>query len=230
MLRSIGILEFYLSTKLTEAPENNAEIVPWSESKIQNSLTPLRMSQLQGILLHRPHQIEGKTVQEIIRFLSHLKISKIINKIGFSIYAQLGLVSILFKFAQAPVNLVDKFIEQVSRIEKLVNQVLRIMRDLYFLQGFLLMKKNQIPAKFKLWESIFSQWNKWLCHNRKISGVRAYLNYVYSKANLDKVIIGIVSLKQSEELVEMIKEPMDTTYPYIFSNVEKLLYSSNWKY
>jgi hypothetical protein len=92
------------------------------------------------------------------------------------------------------------------------------------------MKKNQIPAKFKLWESIFSQWNKWLCHNRKISGVRAYLNYVYSKANLDKVIIGIVSLKQSEELVEMIKEPMDTTYPYILSNVEKLLYSSNWKY
>ena len=129
-------MEFDLSTKLTEVPENNAEIVPWSESKIQNSLTPLRMSQLKGILLHRPHKIEGKAVQEIIRFLSHLKISKIINKIGFSIYAQLGLVSILFKFAQAPVNLVDKFIEQVNRIEKLVNQVLRIMRDLYFYKAF----------------------------------------------------------------------------------------------
>ena len=92
------------------------------------------------------------------------------------------------------------------------------------------MKKNQIPAKFKLWESIFSQWNKWLCHNPEISAVRAYLNYVCIKANIDKVIIGIVNLKQLEELVEMIKEPMDTTYPYIFSNVEKLLYSSNWKY
>ena len=137
MLRSTAILEFDLSTKLTEAPENNAEIVPWSESKIQNSLTPLRMSQLQGIHLHSSHQVEGKTVQEIIRFLSHLKISKIINKFGFSIYAQLGLVSILFKFAQALVNLVDKFIEQISRIEKLVNQVLRIMRDLYFYKALL---------------------------------------------------------------------------------------------
>jgi len=234
ILGSIGISEFDIFTKLPEVPLNNSEVAPWIESEIQKSLARLKISQLQGVLLHRPRQLEGKNGPEIFRFLSHLKDSKVIRRIGVSIYAPIELVSVLNKFeidfVQAPLSLVDNRIEQDGWVEKLNNLGIEVHARSIFLQGLLLMKKNQIPAKFKPWESIFSQWDKWLCHNPEISAVRACLNYVCSKANIDKVIIGIDNLKQLEELVEIIKEPIDIVYPNIFSNDEKLLHPSNWKY
>ena len=232
ILGEIGISEFKVYTKLQMVPLDNLEISRWIENEIQSSLTRLKTSQLYGVLLHRPQQLDSKWGQEIIRSLAKLKETKVIKKIGISIYSPIELFSILNKFevdiVQAPLSVVDNRLERDGWIEKLHNLGIEVHARSIFLQGLLLMNKGEIPAIFKPWESTLNQWYEWLAQNPETNAVQACLSYVCNNTNIDKIIVGIDNLKQFKELVDIIENPVNIVFPNIFINDEKLLHPSNW--
>lgn len=231
-LGSVGISDFQVYTKIPEVPLDVPEISRWIESEIQDSLTRMMIPQLHGVLLHRPNQLKGKRGQEIFRSLIHLKESKVIRQIGVSIYSPTELASILDEFeidiVQVPINILDNRLEEDGWADKLQNLGIELQARSIFLQGLLLMNKREIPVKFRPWTSTFNQWYRWLEQNPEINATQACLSYVCSKANIDKIIVGIDNLKQFKQLVDIIENPVNIAFPNIFINDEKLLHPSNW--
>ena len=68
-----------------------------------------------------------------------------------------------------------------------------------FLQGLLLLTKAQLPEKFSRWRSIWEEWERW----QNVTGLTplaACLRYALSLCEIDKVIVGVDSLEQLEEI------------------------------
>ena len=57
VLGQIGIKHWNVITKLPEVPMNCKDITGWVESSIDKSLERLRITKLDGVLLHRPNQL-----------------------------------------------------------------------------------------------------------------------------------------------------------------------------
>lgn len=231
-LGRVGISEFEVFTKISEVPMNSVKIGQWIEHEIQNSLTRLGVTQLQGVILHRPQQLVDKRGKEIMRSLKQLKDAKVFKKFGVSIYSPSELPSILktaeIDIVQAPINIIDNRLELTGWIYKLNDLGIEIHARSIFLQGLLLMSKEKIPNRFKPWELILNQWHNWLIQNHDISAAQACLNYIYKKVGVDKIIVGVNNLEQFKQLIQIIKEPIDMVLPNLTCEDENLINPSLW--
>jgi aryl-alcohol dehydrogenase-like predicted oxidoreductase len=60
---------------------------------------------------------------------------------------------------------------------------------------------GQRPDKFELWSEIWFEWSRWL-DRTGLTPVQACLAYVLGVAEVDKVIVGVDSLMQLNEILE----------------------------
>lgn len=231
-LGEIGVSEFNLTTKLPGIPINHPKIGEWISNQINGALSRLRVSQLYGVLVHHSQQLLGKQGEEIFLSLEQIKKSGVVKKIGVSIYSPNELELLTKKYVldivQAPINILDNRLERDGWLHKLNKLGIEVQARSIFLQGLLLMNKRKIPSKFKPWESTLNQWHKWLEQNPEINATQACLSYVCSKANIDKFVVGIDNLNQFNELVDIIENPVNLSFPNIILNDEKFLHPSNW--
>ena len=92
-----------------------------------------------------------------------------------------------------------------------------------FLQGLLLINENKIPKKFLKWHLLFKNWHTWT-KDKKISSLKACINYVFSFKEIDKIIIGVNNLKQIKQIFEAVNNHNGVYPKNIFSNGLKSLY------
>ena len=72
------------------------------------------------------------------------------------------------------------------------------------------MDKNVRPSYFKKWEKLFHEWDLWL-EEEGLSSLEACLSFALYTKNVDKILIGIDSLKQLKEIVEKFKTKKNPT-------------------
>jgi predicted aldo/keto reductase-like oxidoreductase len=89
------------------------------------------------------------------------------------------------------------------------------------------MKKAEIPNQFMIWDDIWNNWDKWLAKNN-ISRMEACLSYVLSFNEIDKVIVGVDSKSQLNEIYSYVKNIKKMSFPDISSNDLNLINPSNW--
>ena len=227
----VGVEEFKVITKLPSLPENIIDVRHWVHDEIQASLQRLNVDTVYAVLLHHPHQLLGSKGKLLYEALMQLKTEGVAQKVGVSIYNPSELDSVMSMFmvdlVQAPFNLIDQRLQSSGWLQKLDDSGVEVHARSAFLQGLLLMPTIAIPEKFKHWLPLFDSWHDWLDDNN-ISAVHACMGFVRSYSQIAKIVVGVESATQLEELIQAEKLSPMKNWPDISSVDESLINPSYW--
>jgi aryl-alcohol dehydrogenase-like predicted oxidoreductase len=202
-LGSVGVEYWNVVTKLPMLPADCHNVDDWAMTQIKQSLFRLGIPQLKGVLLHSPEDLLGRNGKSLVRALERIKAEGFARQIGVSVYApeQLETLSkiMALDLVQAPLNVLDDRLIASGWSGRLKDQGTEIHVRSAFLQGLLLMPSGQRPTKFSRWADIWAEWSRWLESNG-LTSPQACLAYVLSFAEVDRVIIGVDSLTQLNEI------------------------------
>ena len=231
VLGKIGVQDFEVITKLPEIPEHITDIEGWVIKTITESVSRLGIDRLYGLLLHRPSQLLTSKGVKILAALRSLKESAIVKKLGVSVTSPSEFDALFavydFDVVQCPLNLVDRRLVNSGWLKKLNALGVEIHTRSIFLQGLLLMPRHTIPSKFNAWNNLWDNWDRWL-RVMKISPIDACLSYVLSFSDIDKVVVGVETHLQLEEIIKAASNNSINSYPDINSDVDDLINPTNW--
>jgi aryl-alcohol dehydrogenase-like predicted oxidoreductase len=218
-------------SKLPAFPGGNLDVNQWVRTQVEQSLKRLNRRSLCGLLLHHPGQLnESPLGQDIFKAVSQLKHEGVIEKLGISIYHYSELENLSqyhFDIVQCPYNVFDRQLETSGWLDKLVLQSTQVHVRSIFLQGLLLMPEEQRPERFKPWEMLLRQWDLWLEENR-ISALQACIDFVLAESRIGKVVIGVDSKYQLEQIVQCLNNHPRIAPDHLQSNDPLLVNPSLW--
>ncbi len=230
-LGEVGTKGFKLVTKLPALPEDVADVGRWVNDQVQASMRRLRVDCVYGLLLHRPQQLMGGEGKALAHALQWLKEEGVVRKIGVSVYSPAELEAmpqvVPIDLVQAPFNLLDRRLHTSGWLAKLHDSGVEIHARSAFLQGLLLMPRTRISSKFKPWDALWNRWHEWLETN-PTSAVEACLQFPLSFAEIDRVVVGVDSREQLEELVLVSRMPRPRFLPDLACDDERLINPANW--
>jgi hypothetical protein len=164
----------------------------------------LGVSNVYGLLLHRPEQLLERSGPDLIHALERLKQQGLVQKIGVSIYQPEELNRLCdvmeFDLVQAPLNVLDRRLTDSGWLARLKAQDIEVHVRSVFMQGLLLMPAALRPEKFMRWHKLWAEWDNWLASN-KLDPVAACLGFVLSEPCVDKLIVGVESAAQLENII-----------------------------
>ena len=163
-----------------------------------------------------------------------LKYSGSIEKIGVSIYSPIELDYINqildFDIVQAPLNLIDRRLKNSGWLNLLYAQGIEVHTRSAFLQGLLMMSRQEIPPKFERWAKIWDSWHAGLT-KEKATAAKVCLSYPLHLSEVKRVIVGVDSMRQFTELIhESYKKSFENDWDFMISEDEDLINPSNWNF
>jgi aryl-alcohol dehydrogenase-like predicted oxidoreductase len=230
-LGEIGTENFKIVTKLPPIPDNFIEVSKWVAEQFSVSLKRLNVTKVYGLLLHQPEQLLGPNGEALYRALRVLQDNGQVNKVGISIYEPTELDELIPQFkldlVQAPFNLIDRCLYSTGWLPRLKELGLEVHTRSTFLQGLLLMKTDEIPSKFASWDSLWLRWQQWL-KDRDISSIQACLAFPLSFPEIDRVVVGVESVSQLEQILSSAINFPELDLPDIQCSDVNLINPSRW--
>jgi hypothetical protein len=213
ILGQAGVTNWQVVSKLPELPDDVENVTAWVENQVENILQRLELSQLYGLLLHRPQQLLEARGKLLIKALEETRAQARATKIGVSVYSPTELEPLFdvmhLDLVQMPFNILDRRLIESGWARQLKSSDVEIHVRSVFLQGLLLMTDRQRPAKFEKWSSLWAEWSRWLGETG-LSPLEACLRFVLNVDDIDKVIIGVDGVDHLCEILEVNCGPLDT--------------------
>ena len=232
-LGSIGVSDWNIISKLPNIPDECDDVKLWLNNEVTASLKRLNINCLNSLLLHNPQQLFGIHGSSLYKELTNLKDSGKVKKIGISIYNPSELDQICKQFeidiVQAPLNLVDNRLVESGWLNRLSDLSIEIHARSIFLQGLLLMPARKRPQKFNQWASLWTNWDKWL-NEISLTPLQACLQYVLSFKEINKVIVGVDSVNQLENIILSCNSSKVKAPKNIHCSDVNLVNPSHWQY
>ena len=230
-LGQVGVSQWEVVTKLPALPESIKDVKKWVRKTVNQSLVRLQVSRLKGLLLHKPDDLLHKQGDILYRALEELKEDGLVQKIGASIYGPEELNALCPSYnldiIQAPFSIFDRRLKESGWMSRLSNQGVEIHVRSVFLQGLLLMSSKSRPSQFKRWDPLLSKWDAWLLESG-ISPLQACLGYVLPELKIDRVIVGVDSLEQLNDILNTIKKTTPEIPEYFQCDDIDLINPSRW--
>lgn len=208
---SIGntnIKDLKVFTKLPTISQNSDDIDFSINSLVEQSISNLKVSKLEGIYFHNPLQLLSKEGKQIWDSVRKIKKDGKIKKIGVSVYSPKEIERLwnIYKFdvIQAPFNILDRRIKTSGWLKKMNENNVEVHVRSVFLQGLLLMDPIQRNILFSKWKPTWTYMDSWL-KNNNLSAIEAALGFVLSEKLIDYIIIGVESKDQLKQIVEISK-------------------------
>jgi aryl-alcohol dehydrogenase-like predicted oxidoreductase len=203
-LGEIGVAGWRLVSKLPPLPHGCVDIAQWARDSAMASLDRLRVPRLHALLLHRARDLLEPGGDALYRALVDLRSDGVAGKIGVSVYGPDELEDLWPRFqldmAQAPFNIVDRRLASSGWLQRLHDSGAEIHVRSAFLQGLLLMDSHARPAYFASWQALWKRWDDWRSRE-KLSAVAAALGFVMAHPQIDRVVVGVDSVKQLQEIL-----------------------------
>lgn len=226
-----GVRQWRVVSKLPAIPEACADVAAWVEELTLGSLGRLKISRLHGLLLHRAQQLTGPQGDTLYRALVSLKDEGKVDKIGISIYGPDELETIWPYFQldllQAPFNIVDRRLATSGWLTRLHRAGTEIHTRSVFLQGLLLMQDSNRPVTFNRWQPLWKQWDRWLA-DQTLTPLQGCLGFALSHPEIDRVIVGVDSVKQLKEILAGLNVSTVEPPPGLMSEDLDLINPSHW--
>jgi aryl-alcohol dehydrogenase-like predicted oxidoreductase len=231
-LGKIGVKDFKIISKLPKLPNKTTNVKSWVIQQAKLSIKKLNIEKLYGLLLHNPSDLFGPNGKNIIEALKELKLSRLVSKIGVSIYdpEELDDIFSLLKFdiVQSPLNIVDRRLINSGWLSRLNNKGVEVHARSIFLQGLLLIHRDKIPLKFERWSKIWDKWNLKL-NNEKLNAVLVCMNFLLKLKGVDRIIIGVDSINQMKEIISLKNiEVPKSDWSFMESFDQYLINPTNW--
>lgn len=235
------ILGEYINQKeiVTKIPDIKEKIISKKsilETKkiLFQSIKNLKINNLYGVLLHSSFDLLKPGKKYLIDFLRGIKKDKITKKVGVSIYEKKDFYDIQKFFSpdiiQLPLNIIDRRLITNNFLKKIKDKKIEIHARSVFLQGVLLENPKNFPPFFQQFKSDFLHLRNEIKKN-KISLLKAYLAFVLTIKEIDKIVIGIALSKQLKQILKIFNlkkiEKIDIDIPVISNKT--LLDPRLWK-
>jgi aryl-alcohol dehydrogenase-like predicted oxidoreductase len=203
-LGELGVAQWRVFTKLPGLQSGARDVRDWVERSVVDSLRKLRLNRLAGIHFHHPTELTGPDGALLYAGAQRCKAAGLVEKLGVSIYdpAELHDLTAMahFDVVQAPYNVLDRRLETSGWLARLETQGVEIHSRSAFLQGLLLMQPHSRPVYFARWAQLWETWDDWLSVSGS-SAAEICLGFVLSRTEIDRVVIGVDSVEQLEQLL-----------------------------
>ena len=221
--------KFQIISKLPKIDFNQSKFDTIVDTCATNSLDNLKIDSFYAYLLH--------SVDDLITYenqlweqLETLKSGKKTIKIGYSVYSPEQLNQVYHKFKpdiiQIPMNVLDREFEITGWLNRLKDDGVEVHVRSVFLQGLLLMPKEEQIQKFPKHQQIWEEWHTYL-DNHRITALEACNNFISNNNLIDEMVIGVNSEMELSEILN-IKQDHCPTFE-INSRDKELINPSNWK-
>ena len=220
---------FKVISKLPPIPSSVSNVSEWVHTQVDASLSRLKCTSLDALLLHRPQDLTGIHGAELYDAISSLKIEKIIHRFGVSIYEPDELADIIGKFdidiVQAPFNVFDR------RILGVINQLAALNIELHvrsvFLQGVLIAGPAGRPQRFEPWSEHFALFDEWV-HSTGMSAMSCCLGFALQQPGVAKLVIGATSAESLAEIMASIPSKHFEVPVQLQSSIGQLIDPRYW--
>jgi aryl-alcohol dehydrogenase-like predicted oxidoreductase len=231
-LGEIGIKQWQVITKLPVIPVECSDVGAWVEKSVRCSLERLRVPKIGGLLLHHPQQLLSPQGDALYRALLAEREEGRVGKIGISIYSPKELDALCsryrFDLVQAPYNILDRSLDTSGWLNRLNEAGTEVHVRSIFLQGLLLMDQACRPTYFNRWQSFWVEWHSWL-REQSITPIQACLGFVMSQPKINRVVLGVDSLKQLRDILLSDKSLLALVPTSLTSEDIDLINPSRWK-
>jgi len=230
-LGKAGIADWRVVSKLPVAEECCPDVSAWVRESVADSLGRLSISRLYGLLLHRSDEFLAPHGDRLYRAMLTLKNTGIVEKIGVSVYEPDELEALCSRFhfdlVQVPFNILDHRFATSGWFDRMKQAGTEIHVRSIFLQGLLLMDKDRRPAYFERWGQLWQLWEAWL-DERGLTPLQACVGHALSYPEIDRVLVGVESLKQIKEILSGAKVEGVVPPKSLTSNDGDLINPSHW--
>ena len=220
---------FKIISKLPPIPSDVSNVSQWVRTQVDASLSRLKSKSLDALLLHRPQDLTDSHGAELYAAISSLKLEKVIQRFGVSIYAPNELNGIIGTFdidvVQAPLNVFDR------RILGVIDQLTALNIELHvrsvFLQGVLIAKPENRPQRFQPWSEHFARFDEWVL-STGVSAMACCLGFALQQSRVAKLVIGTTSATSLAEIMTSIPNTHLEVPPHLQSSIEQLIDPRSW--
>jgi hypothetical protein len=220
---------FNIISKLPPLPVDISNVSEWVHSQVQGSLSRLKCTSLDALLLHRPQDLTGAQGAELYAAIGSLMAEKMIHRFGVSIYSPDDLEGIIDTFeihvVQAPLNVFDR------RILGVTNQLSALDIEVHvrsvFLQGVLIASPQDRPHRFEPWSEHFALFDEWV-HSSGLSAMACCMGFALQQPGIAKLVIGTTSAESLDEIMNSIPNSVLEVPTHLQSSVEQLIDPRFW--
>jgi len=220
---------FNIISKLPPLPVDISNVSEWVHSQVQGSLSRLKCTSLDALLLHRPQDLTGAQGAELYAAIGSLIAEKMIHRFGVSIYSPEDLEGIIGTFdihvVQAPLNVFDR------RILVVTNQLSALNIEVHvrsvFLQGVLIANPINRPQRFEPWSEHFALFDEWV-RSSGVSAMACCMGFALQQPGIAKLVIGTTSAKSLDEIMNSIPNSVLEVPAHLQSSVEQLIDPRVW--
>ena len=220
---------FKIISKLPPLPVDISNVSEWVHSQVQGSLSRLKCTSLDALLLHRPQDLTGAQGAELYAAIGSLMTKKMIHRFGVSIYSPDDLEGLIGTFdihvVQAPLNVFDRRILGVTDQLSALN--IEVHARSVFLQGVLIANPKNRPQRFEPWSEHFALFDEWV----RFSGMSAMaccLGFALQQPGIAKLVIGTTSAESLDEIMNSIPNSVLEVPTHLQSSVEQLIDPRFW--
>lgn len=205
-----------LCPNVVEADEK--DIYSIIRRELEESLKRIRVSKLDGYLLHTPEYVHNP---EIVSALVRLKQEGLVEHIGVSIYeigdGYTAIDTGCVDYIQLPYSILDQRGMKENFIPKAKEMGITIFARSVFLQGLFFMEKARIPQHLKDAVSYITTFER-LLSEYQVDRVTALMQFVMWEKNIDYLVFGVDT---KEQLLEDINRSQDSHVPKEFIDAVK---------
>jgi aryl-alcohol dehydrogenase-like predicted oxidoreductase len=207
VLGEVGVNSYRIITKTTPLKNGVDGVI----KDFHQSLDNLNIGQVDGLLIHNIDDVKDKRFGDLFHKLNVLKEEGLINKIGFSTYTPDQVDFLLenfdFDLIQVPFNVFDARLVEGGQLKALKKKNIEIHARSVFLQGVLL-SFDSLSDYFSTWDAQFEQYQE-MVREKELSLLEYALNFALKTQELDKILVGVDSVKQLTDIVNAFKSDVD---------------------
>jgi aryl-alcohol dehydrogenase-like predicted oxidoreductase len=179
-------------------------------TSVSRSLERLRRNRFNALLVHAGSDLFKPGGQRLVEFLQLARSNGTTLRIGVSIYEAKEIDGVLDMFTpdivQMPVNLFDQRLIRSGHVTKLRTANVETHGRSAFLQGALLTDAINLPDYFRRFSDTFAAYSNFLIEH-KVSKLTASLGFVMEQSGVDKVVVGVTSLREFEDILDALSRP-----------------------
>ena len=220
---------FNIISKLPPLPVDVSNVSEWVHSQVQGSLSRLKCTSLDALLLHRPQDLTGAQGAELYAAIGLLMAEKVIHRFGVSIYSPNDLEGIIGTFdihiVQAPLNVFDRRILGVTNRLSALNIEVHVRS--VFLQGVLIASPKDRPQRFEPWSEHFALFDEWV-RSSGVSAMACCIGFALQQPGIAKLVIGTTSAESLDEIMNSIPNSVLEVPTHLQSSVEQLIDPRFW--
>jgi aryl-alcohol dehydrogenase-like predicted oxidoreductase len=220
---------FNIISKLPPLPVDISNVSEWVHSQVQGSLSRLKCTSLDALLLHRPQDLTGAQGVELYAAIKSLMAEKMIDRFGVSIYSPDDLEGIIGTFdihvVQAPLNVFDRRILGVTDQLSALNIEVHVRS--IFLQGVLIASPQDRPQRFEPWSEHFALFDQWV-RSSGVSAMACCMGFALQQSGIAKLVIGTTSAESLDEIMNSIPNSVLEVPTHLQSSVEQLIDPRIW--